>query len=64
MKFTREEVRVLAGAIGLDIPDEDIENVALRLSALFAAMQSVEAELGGAMDAVDPIPPVFPHEDF
>jgi len=64
MKLTHEDVRTLAHAVRLDIPDEDIENVTLRLSALFDAMQAIEAELGAALDAVDPVPPVYPHEDF
>lgn len=64
MKLTHEEVRVLARTVGLEIPDEDIANVTLRLSALFSAMQTIEAELGSAMDAVDPVPPVYPHEEF
>jgi hypothetical protein len=59
MKLTHDEVRLLARTVRLDIPDEDIENVTLRLSALFAAMQTIEAELGPAMDAVDPVPPVI-----
>lgn len=64
MKLTHDEVRLLARTVGLAIPDEDLENVRIRLEALFAAMQGIEAELGGAMDAVEPVPPVFPHEDF
>jgi Asp-tRNA(Asn)/Glu-tRNA(Gln) amidotransferase C subunit len=64
MRFTHDDVRLLARTVRLDIPDEDIENVTLRLSALFAAMEKIEAELGPAMDAVDPVPPVYPHEDW
>ena len=63
MRLTHDEVRLLARTVRLEIPDEDIENVTLRLSALFAAMETIEAELGAAMDAVDPVPPVYPHED-
>lgn len=64
MKLTHGEVRMLARTVGLDIPDEDIEDVTLRVSALFAAMESIEGELGDAMDAVDPVPPVYPQEEF
>lgn len=64
MKLTENDVRVLARTVDLEIPDEDIANVATRLSALFAAMQRIEAELGTAMDEVDPVPPVYPHEEF
>jgi hypothetical protein len=64
MKLTREQTRTLAAAVGLDIPDADLENVTLRTSALLASMARMEAELGAEMDAVEPLPPVFPREDF
>lgn len=64
MKLSAEQVRLLASTVGLEIPDEDLDNVTLRVSALFASMAQIEAELGEAMDAVEPIPPVFPQEDF
>jgi len=64
MKLTREQTRTLAAAVGLDIPDADLENVTLRTSALVASMARMEAELGAEMDAVEPLPPVFPREDF
>jgi hypothetical protein len=63
MKPDRRDVEALARSVGLEIPDEDIDNVTLRLAALFAAMERVEAELGPAMDAVDPLPPVFPSQE-
>ena len=64
MKLTREQTRTLAAAVGLEIPDMDIDNVALRTSALLASMARMETELGPEMDAVEPLPPVFPREDF
>lgn len=64
MKLTREQTRTLAAAVGLDIPDADLENVTLRTSALLASMARMETELGVEMDAVEPLPPVFPREDF
>lgn len=64
MKLTREQTRTLAAAVGLDIPDADIDSVALRASALLASMARMEAELGPELDAVEPLPPVFPREDF
>lgn len=63
MKLNHDQTRVLAAAVGLDIPDEDIENVTLRLSALLDAMAQIESELGAEMDAVEPVPPVFPREE-
>lgn len=64
MKLTIEQTRTLAAAAGLEIPDADIENVTLRTSALLASMARLEAELGDELDAVEPLPPVFPREDF
>ncbi len=64
MKPNREQTRTLAAAVGLDIPDADLDNVTLRTSALLASMARMEAELGAEMDAVEPLPPVFQREDF
>ena len=54
----------MSKAINLDIPDSDLNTIALRLSALLSVMEEVEKEFGPEMDEVDPIPPVFPREDF
>lgn len=62
--LTREQTLALARIADLDIPDEDLDNVTLRLSALLESMSDIEAELGAEMDAVEPLPPVFPREDF
>lgn len=62
--LTREQTQALALIAGLDIPEEDLDNVTLRLSALLESMNEIEAELGAEMDAVEPLPPVFPREDF
>ena len=62
MKLTREQVRTLAAAVDLAIPEEDLDNVTIRVSALLTEMEKIEAELGEAMDAVEPVPPVFPAE--
>lgn len=59
MKLTREQVKVLAAAVGLEIPEEDLENVTIRVGALLAEMEGIEAELGTEMDQVEPVPPVF-----
>lgn len=64
MKLTIEQTRTLAAAAGLEIPDADLENVTLRASALLASMACLEAELGDELDTVEPLPPVFPREDF
>ena len=64
MKLTRDQTQVLAAAVGLNIPDADLDNVTIRVSALLESMVQIEAELGEDMDTVEPVPPVFPHEDF
>lgn len=64
MKLTRDQTQVLAAAVGLNIPDADLDNVTIRVSALLESMVQIEAELGEEMDNIEPVPPVFPHEDF
>lgn len=61
---TKEQVRLLAAAVDLEIPEKDLDNVTIRVASLFAAMEQIEAELGEQMDAVEPLPPVFPSEDY
>ena len=62
MNLTPQQTREMAQMIGLDIPEADLEGVALRLSSLLTAMEAIEVELGAAMDKTEPIPPVYPHE--
>jgi hypothetical protein len=64
MKLTPEQTRTLAAMVGLDIPEEDLENVTLRVTALLESMTEIEAALGEEMDVFEPVPPVFPREDF
>ena len=64
MELTTEQLRAMAGAIGLDIPEADRENVRLRLSTLLSEMEIIERELGRTMDRTEPVPPVYPHEEF
>jgi len=64
MKISRDQARLLAQTVDLEIPEADLDNVTLRVSALLAAMAEMERVLGEEMDAVEPLPPVFPREDF
>lgn len=64
MNLTREQIREMARVVGLEIPEADLENVSLRLSALLTAMEEIERELGTKMQGADPVPPVYPHEEF
>jgi hypothetical protein len=59
MDLSREDIAAMARAIGLEIPEHDVENVRLRLSTLLTEMEAIERELGSEMDKVDPVPPVF-----
>lgn len=62
MELTAQQLRVMAQAIDLSIPEADLNSVMLRLSALFAEMENIERELGAAMDQTEPVPPVYPNE--
>ena len=64
MELGKEDVLALARAMSLEIPDADVENVRLRLSTLLTEMEAIERELGAEMDRVDPVPPVYPREEF
>ena len=64
MELDAARVRSMAEMIGLDIPAAELQPIAIRLSVLLSAMDEIERELGAEMDRVDPIPPVFPREDW
>ena len=63
MELTREQLRAMADAIRLQIPEADLNNVVLRLSAALTAMEGIERELGAEMDRVEPVPPVYPNDE-
>ena len=64
MKMTKDDICNMSRAINLDIPNSDLNTIAIRLSAILSVMEEVEKDLGLEMDEVDPIPPVYPHEEF
>jgi len=64
MKPTRDQVRLLAATVNLEIPEKDLDNVTIRFASLLSAMEQIEAELGEEMNKVEPLPPVFAREDF
>jgi len=64
MNLTQHDIRNLAKTIDLDIPDGDLNTIALRLSSLLSLMDQIEKELGDEMDKIDPVPPVYPREEF
>jgi hypothetical protein len=64
IEITKEQLIAMAKAISLEIAETDVENVRVRLSALLTEMESVERDLGPEMDKVEPVPPVYPREEF
>jgi hypothetical protein len=64
MEITKEQLIAMANAISLDIAEGDLENVRVRLSTLLTEMEGIERELGAEMDEVEPVPPVYPREEF
>jgi len=64
MELTAAQVREAARVLDLDIPEADIENVRLRLTTMLASMAEIERTLGSKMDETEPVPPVYPREEF
>ena len=64
MELTPQQTGEMARLIGLDIPEADLKNIALRLSALLTEMEAIERELGSRMDRTEPVPPVYPREPW
>ena len=64
MDLSKDDVRNLAKTVELDIPEADLDTVAIRLSSLLSLMVEIEHELGDEMDTIDPVPPVYPRETF
>lgn len=64
MKVTEEYVRSALALQGIPVPESEMQNVFLRLSLWMKAFNEIESALGDKMDEVDPIPPVYPHEEF
>jgi hypothetical protein len=64
MKVTEAYVRAGLALQGMPIKEEEIPNVLNRLTIWLKALDQIEASIGDAMNTVDPIPPVFPREDF
>jgi len=61
---TEDYVRAALALQGIPVPEEEIGNVVLRFSLWMKAFNEIENALGTRMDDVDPVPPVYPHEDF
>jgi hypothetical protein len=65
MDVSIEQLKVLLELQGMkQVPEEDMENIALRLTTWLTAMEKIEAEMSAEINAAEPIPPVFPREEF
>lgn len=62
MDITKDQVRVMCELQNLAVPDEDLGDIAARMSLWMTAFEQIEAELGDEMNKVDPIPPVYPQQ--
>lgn len=60
MTLSNDDIRVMARAVGLNLPDTDLADVAARTNALLQAVSDVEAAFGEQLDSHEPIPPVLP----
>lgn len=64
LRMPPARVADLAEVVGLAMEPEDVDEVAVRLSALLDDMERIESRLGPRLDSVDPIPPVYPREEL
>jgi Asp-tRNA(Asn)/Glu-tRNA(Gln) amidotransferase C subunit len=64
MELSNDDIRNLAKTAALEIPEADLNTIAIRLSSLLTLMSQIEQELGDEMDKIDPVPPVYPREPF
>ncbi|MCK0207504.1 hypothetical protein MWN33_05595 [Starkeya koreensis] len=63
-EVSEEYVRAALAFQGVPVPPDELRNVHLRLSLWMKALNEIEAVLGEQMNDVDPIPPVYPQEEF
>ncbi len=49
---------------GIPVPEEELDNIRMRFALWMEAMDEIEAAVGEQMNDVDPVPPVYPHEEF
>jgi len=64
IEVTEDYVRAALALQDIPVPEEEMHNVYLRLSLWMKAFNEIEAAIGVQMDDTDPIPPVYPHEEF
>jgi aspartyl-tRNA(Asn)/glutamyl-tRNA(Gln) amidotransferase subunit A len=64
LRLSDADVARMAATVGLPIGDDDLDEVAVRLSSLLDDMDRIEQQLGSRLNGTDPIPPVYPREAF
>lgn len=64
MKVSKDQLRMMIKLQGLEVPEEDLNSIEIRLSTWLTAMDQIEAELGPQINKAEPIPPIFPREEF
>jgi aspartyl-tRNA(Asn)/glutamyl-tRNA(Gln) amidotransferase subunit A len=64
LRVSDGDVARMAATVGLPIGEDDLDEVAVRLSGLLDDMDRIEQQLGPLLNEVDPIPPVYPREPF
>jgi hypothetical protein len=58
MKLNLEQVRTLIELQGLNVPEDELQNIAIRLSTWLTAMEQIEGEIGHLINQEEPIPPI------
>lgn len=57
--ITDADARTLLKLHGLDLPGDEVTEVAIRLSSLFQLVEKMESEIGADIDETDPISPIY-----
>ncbi len=58
MKLGKDQIQTLIELQGLNVPPDEIQNVAIRLSTWLTAMEQIEPEIGHLINQEEPIPPI------
>jgi hypothetical protein len=58
-KITDADARTLLQLHGLNLPEDEVTEVAVRLSSLFQLVEIMESEIGKHIDETDPVSPVY-----
>ena len=64
MQINREQVRLLTQMQGIQVPENELDSIAIRLTTWLSALDEIEKEIGPQINTAEPIPPVYPREEF